>query len=167
MRGGFYKGGRYEVRSATMVDLIRTAYAADSDDKVTGGPGWLGQDRFDVIAKAPVNSTPENLRLMLVNLLAERFNLVIHNDTKPLPAYVLAAGKKNQMKPGDGSGDTGCKQQDQPAPAPGPGNGPMAMINMNGTVIRIGAGMYVSFSNAVTSPWRDSATPFATGSSPD
>ena len=44
------RDGRYELRRATMVDLIRTAHAVDAD-KVVGGPHWLELDRFDVIAK--------------------------------------------------------------------------------------------------------------------
>ena len=145
MRGGFYRGGRYEVRTATMVDLIRTAYGLDADDKVAGGPGWLGKDQFDVIAKAPADATAETLRLMLRNLLADRFSLVVHNDTRPLAAYVLTPGKKVQLKPGDGSGETGCKLQPQPDPPPGPGNGPVAMIGINGNVFRFGAGSYIVY----------------------
>lgn len=64
MRGGFIRGGRYKLRNATMVDLIGTAWGVDPD-KVVGGPSWLDTDRFDVIAKAPANTTPEWLRLML------------------------------------------------------------------------------------------------------
>src|SRR5665213_4600143 len=42
-------GDRYELRNATVADLIRTAWAVDADD-VVGGPEWLDTDRFDVIA---------------------------------------------------------------------------------------------------------------------
>ncbi len=113
MRGGFYRGGRYEVRTANMVGLISMAFGVDAD-KVVGGPGWLDNDRFDVIAKAPADATPEALRTMLRTLLAERFRLMVHNDTRPLPAYVLTAGKKPQMKQADGSGDSGCRFQPPP-----------------------------------------------------
>ena len=64
MRGGLYRSGRYEVRSATMLDLVRTAYNVDADH-VKGGPAWVDKDRFDITAKAPVDSTPEKLRIML------------------------------------------------------------------------------------------------------
>src|ERR1700683_4085784 len=52
MSGGALRGGRYEIRRATIADLIRVAYNVD-DDKVLGGPGWMDTARFDVIAKAP------------------------------------------------------------------------------------------------------------------
>src|SRR6266404_4360785 len=58
MTGGVLRAGRYELRKATMVDLIRTAYSVDADS-VVGGPNWLESDRFDVIAKAPPSTVPE------------------------------------------------------------------------------------------------------------
>src|SRR4051794_8436440 len=68
------RGGRYELRTATMVDLIRTAYGFDAD-KVLGGPSWLELDRFDVIAKVAAGSTIEDHKVMLQALLKERFGL--------------------------------------------------------------------------------------------
>ena len=40
------RGGRYELANATMVDLVRTAYALDPEN-VYGGPNWVEFDRFD------------------------------------------------------------------------------------------------------------------------
>jgi uncharacterized protein (TIGR03435 family) len=108
LRGPSIRRGRYEVRVATMVDLISKAYAIDAE-RVLGGPSWLENDRFDVIAKAPAESTVETAKPMLQELLAERFKLVVHNDTKSIPAYALKAGKHPQLKEADGSGDPGCK----------------------------------------------------------
>lgn len=108
LSGGF-RGGRYDLRKATMLDLIATAYGIDPD-KVTGGPGWLELDRFDIAAKAPFSTSPETLNLMLQALLADRFKLALHNDTKPLPAFALTMGKgKQKMRVGDGSGNSGCR----------------------------------------------------------
>src|SRR5882762_6762642 len=59
MDGGFLAGGRYQLRGATMVDLIKTAWSIDAES-VFGGPSWLDSDRFDVIAKAsPTSSKAE------------------------------------------------------------------------------------------------------------
>src|ERR1700735_897873 len=60
MSGGVLRGGRYEIRRATMVDLIRAAYGIDDNSKVQGGPAWLDTDRFDVIAKAPAGATQDS-----------------------------------------------------------------------------------------------------------
>ena len=68
------RNGRYEIRTATMLDLIRLAWAFDAD-KILGGPPWLELDRFDVIAKVPGDSKPDAHRLMLQSLLKDRFQL--------------------------------------------------------------------------------------------
>src|SRR5439155_11181712 len=75
MRGGLISGGRYELHTASMVDLIKTAYGVDAES-VFGGPSWLDSDRFEIIAKAPPKSSEADRQLMLQALLAERFKLV-------------------------------------------------------------------------------------------
>ena len=113
--GGVLRGERYDLRKATMLDLIRIAYDVDGE-MVAGGPNWLEFDRFDIAAKAPASSSLEQVRLMLQSLLAERFKLVLHKDMRPMPAFVLTAGKtKPRMKESDGIGDPGCQYEQQPA----------------------------------------------------
>jgi uncharacterized protein (TIGR03435 family) len=56
--GGVPRGERYELRNATMLDLISRAYNVTADN-VAEGPGWLGADRFDIIAKIPANTSTE------------------------------------------------------------------------------------------------------------
>lgn len=119
MRGGVLRGGRYDVRTASIVDLIAAAYQVDAE-KVQGGPSWLDIDRFDIVAKAPVNTPPETVRLMLQALLADRFQLKIHRDTKPMPAYALSVGRgKPKLKESDGSAGSGCQGQPQNSPSGG------------------------------------------------
>ena len=109
MQGDFLNGGRYELRRATMLDLVRAAYGVDAD-KVFGGPSWLDYDRFDIIAKAPPATRPETLRLMLQSLLADRFGLVVKRDSRPVDGYVLSAGKgKPKLKAAEGGGSSGCQ----------------------------------------------------------
>jgi uncharacterized protein (TIGR03435 family) len=118
MSGGALRNGVYEVRHATMVELITAAYGIDAD-KVLGGPSWLEFDRFDVTAKAPLTTSPDNLKLMLQALLADRFKLVVHMDSKPAPAFVLSLGTgKPKLKESDGLGRSGCQSQPVAA-APG------------------------------------------------
>src|SRR5438105_1472975 len=64
VRGGFVRGGRYEFRLATMLDLIANAYNVEAD-KVLGGPSWLETDRYDIIAKAPASANNDAAKLML------------------------------------------------------------------------------------------------------
>jgi len=118
MRGGVLRGSRYDVHTATMLDLISRAYGVESE-KVQGGPSWLDTDRFDISATAPANTPPETVKLMLQSLLAQRFQLKVHNDNKPLPAFALVAGKgKPKMKESDGSGSSGCRFVPQTATPP-------------------------------------------------
>jgi uncharacterized protein (TIGR03435 family) len=133
MQGPFVGGGRFEVRKATMLDLIRLGWKVQSD-KIVGGPNWTALDRFDILAKAPAGSTSADLRLMLQNLLADRFELKVHNDTKPMPAFALVAaeGKKLHLKEANGGGDSGCKGQNS---APGDGGGRLMMSGPDGVVI--------------------------------
>jgi uncharacterized protein (TIGR03435 family) len=110
-QGGVLNAGRYELRRATLLDLIKIAYTVDAD-KVSGGPSWLDYDRFDVIAKTQPAARPETVKLMLQSLLADRFKLVVKADTRPMPAYVLSMGPgKPKLKATDGSSGAGCQSR--------------------------------------------------------
>jgi uncharacterized protein (TIGR03435 family) len=60
--------------------------------QLSGGPGWLDSDRFELEAKAAAANENE-LRQMLQALLAERFKLVVHHETRDMPVYALMVGK--------------------------------------------------------------------------
>ena len=112
MRGGAIRGGRYELRNATMVDLIRVAYDVNPDT-IMGGPNWLELDRFDVIAKLPETTTLPVARQMLRTLLAERFTLVARQDNQSASGYALTVvGGKHKMKEAP-DGATSCQGQPQ------------------------------------------------------
>jgi uncharacterized protein (TIGR03435 family) len=67
--------------------------------QIAGGPGWIGSPTmmgtaFDLAAKAPGDTVNmDQVRLMIQALLADRFHLVVHRETKDLPVYALVAGK--------------------------------------------------------------------------
>ncbi len=114
--GGVLRGTRYDLHKATMLDLIRIAYDVNPE-VVVGGPNWLEFDRFDIAAKAPAATSPATLRLMLQSLLAERFGLALHHDTRPMPTYVLEMGKgRPKLTQSDGTENLNCDYQ---TPAPG------------------------------------------------
>ena len=60
---------------------------------MTGGSGWIDSTRFDVQAKPASAATREQLLLMLRPLLADRFKLAFHRETKELPVYALVVAK--------------------------------------------------------------------------
>jgi uncharacterized protein (TIGR03435 family) len=109
--GGVLRGARYDLRKATVLDMIRYAYNVDPD-VIVGGPNWLEFDRFDVAAKAPPGTPPATIRLMLQSLLADRFRLVLRRDTRPMPAFALAAGKgKPKLREPEGDHLPDCVYQ--------------------------------------------------------
>jgi uncharacterized protein (TIGR03435 family) len=118
MAAGGLRGTRYLVRQATLVDLISLAYDVDND-KILGGPSWLDIKRFDVSARSLAGSNPEQAKLMLQTLLAQRFSLKVHKDSKELPGFVLSAGSgKTKMKPAaDTAAPPNCQGQPQ-TPSP-------------------------------------------------
>jgi uncharacterized protein (TIGR03435 family) len=121
MSGGVLRSGRYDLRNVTMIDLIAVAYGINDPDLITGGPNWLERDRFDIAAKAPNSTPPETVKLMLQSMLADRFKLAIHKDTRPVPGFVLTVargGHKMKEAPGPGSGCQGNPQPQPPPPIP-------------------------------------------------
>lgn len=90
-------GGRFTARGYTLVLLMQRAYGV-MDWNVTGGPDWIREDRFDVVATGGggVDLTESRLRPMLQRLLAERFGLRVHRTEREMAGYalVLAGGGK-------------------------------------------------------------------------
>jgi uncharacterized protein (TIGR03435 family) len=71
--------------------LIMRAYDVQSFQ--VSGPSWMDSQRFDVIAKVPAGATKEDARIMLQNLLAERFKLKLHKGSKEAAIYELVVAK--------------------------------------------------------------------------
>jgi uncharacterized protein (TIGR03435 family) len=87
-------------------------------------PGWLDDGRFDVVAKVPSGVTRRQTRLMLQNLLAERFKLRSHGERKEMTAYASVVGK---------NGPKLKESQKDPAPASPPsGSLPARTIDKDG-----------------------------------
>ncbi len=57
------------------------------------GPDWLGNTRFDIVAKYPTGATKDDVPQMLQALLEDRFKLVVHNSNAEHPVLALVAGK--------------------------------------------------------------------------
>jgi uncharacterized protein (TIGR03435 family) len=122
-------GGRFTVRNIPLRMLIRTAYQIQ-DDQIVDAPAWIDSDRFDISAKAEAGSSPADLAPMLQALLADRFKLAFHRDTRELPIFELQLAradgvlgpkmKKNECVP------------DLNAPPPAPGGPPRCGMISNG-----------------------------------
>src|SRR5579864_4642207 len=83
--------GMLTIRNLPLRTIIGAAYAIA--EYQISGPQWLGQERFDIVAKTDASIDGEDEMLPLLQpLLAERFHLAMHRDTRQLPAYVLTVG---------------------------------------------------------------------------
>jgi len=92
-------GGRAVVTNTPLRRLILTAYDL-FPQQLVGGPGWLDSDRFDIVAQTSENlgptvpgGPPGRAQLMLQRLLAERFKLAVHTETRELPVYELTLAR--------------------------------------------------------------------------
>jgi uncharacterized protein (TIGR03435 family) len=93
----------------TLRDLIATAY--DVKPNQIAGAAWLndgGAQRFDIVAKLPDDATPDQAPKMLQALLADRFKLAVHRDTKEQSVMALVVGSggpKLQPAPAEANQD--------------------------------------------------------------
>ena len=116
----FPVGGRFRAENVSLRMLIMRAYKV-KDFEISGGPGWMNSDRFDIAANAPASGLDEaRFKLMLQGLLSDRFKLAKHTETKQMPVYALLnASNGSKLPPAAGS----CFTPGAPPPAaPGVAN---------------------------------------------
>jgi uncharacterized protein (TIGR03435 family) len=84
--------GSFDAEFAALRQLAGVAYSIQRV-RVVGGPGLMDSDRYEVHAKAEnAAATADEVREMLQPLLADRFKLAVHRETRQLPAYTLSLG---------------------------------------------------------------------------
>jgi uncharacterized protein (TIGR03435 family) len=97
--------GSVTMRAVSLRTCIRWAWHV-LEPQVTG-PEWIGEDRYDVAAKAPGTATEDDLRQMMQALLAERFKLAVHRQSKETAAWILSVGKGGpKFQESDGEGES-------------------------------------------------------------
>jgi uncharacterized protein (TIGR03435 family) len=89
----------------TLKNLIAIAWRFDSR-LILGGPAWLDDQLYDLAAKLPPGAASDRVPAMLQTLLAERFKLAVHRETKEQSVYFLVPGKtgprlKKSLPPDD------------------------------------------------------------------
>jgi len=86
--------GRLTATNITVKELLRLAYGV-KDYQIGGAPGWVDSQRFDIAAKS-VSGKDTNLddeKSLVRELLADRFQLSTHRETKQMPVYLLVVAK--------------------------------------------------------------------------
>jgi bla regulator protein blaR1 len=139
-RGGQMQPGRFAAQNITLQTLLKMAHARQGtqgpnsainllDQQIAGGPEWLNVDKFDIVATTPGPTQPPQMRLMIQRMLAERFGLGAHWESRELPVYFLTKARADgRLGPGltptseeectaaRGSGPVGPPQPGQPPP---------------------------------------------------
>jgi uncharacterized protein (TIGR03435 family) len=83
--------GRLTCTNISLHKLIYESYGVK--DYQVSGPDWLSTEIYDIAATLPLGATGDDVLLMIRSLLAERFKLTLHRDTKEMPVYALVVGK--------------------------------------------------------------------------
>jgi uncharacterized protein (TIGR03435 family) len=101
-----YSPNGITARNVTVKRLVAEAYHLQQNQ--IQGPGWLGQNEYDVDAKTADAASREQMALMLQSLLADRFHLVKHSETREMGVYELVVGRSgpriHAMKEGEAGG---------------------------------------------------------------
>jgi uncharacterized protein (TIGR03435 family) len=102
--------GRITRSGSTLRDLLTTAY--DVKRYQVTGPSWMDTERYEIVAKVPEGATKEQVKVMWQNLLADRFGVVFHRESKEFQVEELTVAKGGlKLKP---------TELDPNAPPPGP-----------------------------------------------
>lgn len=105
--------------AASLKALIMRAYEMKSYQ--IDGPAWMASQRCEIVAKVPDGAGKAQVSLMLQSLLAERFHLVAHRETRELPIFALVAGKNGPKFKASATDDRSAVADDE---APSSGNAP-------------------------------------------
>jgi len=140
-------GGRVTVTNIAPRALIRYAYQL-ADFQLVGGPSWMDNDKFDMVAKLEGDpeygipgGAPDAIQLAMRNLLADRFKLKIHRETREMDIYALVMAKAGTPGPGLKPSTADCKAMAEaarrgtaPPPTRGPGLSPCNVIVGSGSI---------------------------------
>jgi uncharacterized protein (TIGR03435 family) len=84
--------GRISYRNNSLRSLVMSAYNLTLSHELEG-PSWMDQQKYDIVANVPYGTTKEQLKIMLQNLLKDRFRLAIHHVSRIVPGYEMAIAK--------------------------------------------------------------------------
>ena len=112
--------GRFSAVNAPLRMVVRQAFQLP-EFRMSGGPGWLDTDRWDIEATAGGAASFDEIRAMTRTLLEDRFKLKSHTETRQLPIYVFSVARRDgklgdQIKPSGAE----CLPIKAPAGAPPP-----------------------------------------------
>jgi uncharacterized protein (TIGR03435 family) len=156
------RGGSLTVVNMQLREMITFAYQIQSF-QLEGGPGWLASDRYDIVARpereVPSTSGQDPLKLMLRTLLADRFKLVMHKETKELPIFELVLARQDgklgpQLRPAavDCAARAAAARAGTPPPSSGPPGPGSCGTTMNPVSVRGGGATMATLAGLLERP---------------
>jgi uncharacterized protein (TIGR03435 family) len=98
------------MRNVTLKNAIRWAYQVT--EYQVSGPDWLDSAHFEIMGKSAAPASEEQLQLMMQTLLADRFKLAFHRQSKEFQVYVLVPGKNGtKLQESKTDGETSIQPQ--------------------------------------------------------
>lgn len=117
--------GMISLKGVPLRPVLITAFHVRGD--LIQGPGWLDSDCFDITAKTAAAATSDQMSAALLALLAERFGLTFHKETRQQKGYALTVDK----------GGPKCPEDDPAKAFVGGGRGVMALRRGGGGIKRV------------------------------
>lgn len=113
--------GQLRATNAPLLPVIRQAFEV-MDTQIVGAPDWVATERYDILAKAPEGvTTADAMRPLLRGLLADRFKLASHRETREMPVFALVRARSDgRFGPGLRESPVDCAAANQPGAAPAP-----------------------------------------------
>jgi uncharacterized protein (TIGR03435 family) len=96
--------GRVTISGLPLKAVLAQAYEVKEQQLVA--PDWMESSRFDIVAKLPEGTTKDQIPEMLQALLADRFKMTVHKESRLMPIYALVVGKAGaKLKNSDTDGN--------------------------------------------------------------
>ncbi len=179
---GFQPGGRFTATNVTLALLVAQAYRLQGgrgglpgrgNPLIVNAPGWMNDDRFDIVAKSDGDVPPDRLPDLIKSLVIDRFKLSAHNESREFQVYALVPARTDgklgpALRPSTPECQATIAARGRGAPARGgpggpDGRGPIAPPNpgepMPCGMIRMGPGT-IGAGGAVLSQLVASLTPW-------
>ena len=169
----------FEMQNMAIYSLLMSAFPIRSGDQIVGWPAWASSDRFDVLAKMDTetsdafhtlskNDGGEHWRLLMRQILEDRFAMKAHIEKRELPVYELVIAKHGpklkESVPGE-SGATGMSPGKLSAHAYPVSGLAMSLSGTVGRVIIDKTGLTGQYDIELTWAWRDDPGSGETGPS--
>lgn len=102
--------GELRLTNLPLTSVLIRAFGLASSDQIAGPPS-LRTSKYDILAKIPAGTTKDQYGAMLMNLLAERFHMVLHRETRDYPGYELVVAKNGPRMKQSSTADAALAKQ--------------------------------------------------------